>query len=242
MKVLDNLKINNESKKINASEIAVTTEEGKYKKLDSFLLEKYSTNYTKAAVADANEITETGGYYTNANTTNLPINGSGGFLNVMYRSDDNITQTWTRYRDNQVFMRQFNSVEPSGWKEWSRISPKLEKLWENPNKTANFSSQTITLSNDDYDYLIWFYVDTALSQGMLSNISLKGWKACLEHAYDGQIPNTANYINTNYLRNVEYVSDTSYKISNCTAKRGTENNGETKNNYCIPVLVYGGKF
>lgn len=82
----------------------------------------FYAGYTETAISDSNEAKETGGYYTNANTTNLPINGSGGFLNVMYRSDDNITQVWTRYRDNQVFMRQFNSIEPSGWKEWVEIS------------------------------------------------------------------------------------------------------------------------
>lgn len=75
-------------------------------------------------VSDANNATETGGYYTISTTINLPMSGSAGYLNVMKRNDDNITQTWTRYRDNQVFMRQFNSVEPSGWKEWEIVAGK----------------------------------------------------------------------------------------------------------------------
>lgn len=77
-------------------------------------------------VSDANLATETGGYYTNADTTNLPISGSAGYLNVMKRNDDNINQIWIRYRDNQVFMRQKNTLEPSGWKEWNAIM--IQKL------------------------------------------------------------------------------------------------------------------
>lgn len=125
MKVLNNLKINNESKKINASEIAVNTEAGKYKKLDKVLLEKYSADYSINNVCtDANEAIETGGYWTNASTNNIPINGSAGFLNVVsHGENDSITQCWTRYRDNQVFIRQWNTLEPSGWKNWSAVSP-----------------------------------------------------------------------------------------------------------------------
>lgn len=72
-------------------------------------------------VSDANNATETGGYYTNADTTNLPMSGSAGYLNVMKRNDDIINQIWTRYRDNQVFIRQKNTIEPSGWKEWEQL-------------------------------------------------------------------------------------------------------------------------
>ena len=115
----------------------------------------YYAGYTETAVADANEITETGGYYTNANTLNLPINGSGGFLNVMYRSDDNITQTWTRYRDNQAFMRQYNSVNSLGWKEWRAIVTEPTVLYEN----ANGSNGNITLNDsvENYRYIEVYY-------------------------------------------------------------------------------------
>ena len=91
-------------------------------------------------VSDANTATETGGYYTNSDTANLPVSGSAGYLNVMYRNDDNITQVWTRYRDNQVFMRQKNTIEPSGWKEWSAIMTEPTVLYENETGTnSNFS-------------------------------------------------------------------------------------------------------
>lgn len=73
-------------------------------------------------VSDANNAIETGGYYTLSTTTNLPINGSAGYLNVMKINDDVITQFWTRYSNNELYMRQKNTIEPSGWKEWVEIS------------------------------------------------------------------------------------------------------------------------
>lgn len=100
-------------------------------------------------VSDANNATETGGYYTNADTTNLPMSGSAGYLNVMKRNDDNINQIWTRYRDNQVFMRQKNTIEPSGWKEWERLTTEPTVLYEN----SNGSNGNITLSDDVDNYL-----------------------------------------------------------------------------------------
>lgn len=78
----------------------------------------YSNNNV---VSDANTATETGGYYTLSTTTNLPINGSAGYLNVMKRNDDVITQFWTRYSNNELYIRQKNIIEPSGWKAWEQI-------------------------------------------------------------------------------------------------------------------------
>ena len=75
-------------------------------------------------VSDANNAIETGGYYTNASTANLPVSGSSGYLDVKYHSDTQLVQTWTRYRDNQIFIRQYNTVEPSGWKDWQEFGPK----------------------------------------------------------------------------------------------------------------------
>ena len=106
-------------------------------------------------VSDANTATETGGYYTLSTTTNLPISGSAGYLNVMKRNDDNITQTWTKYRDNQVFMRQKNTIEPSGWKEWRAIVTEPTVLYEN----ANGSNGNITLNDsvENYRYIEVYY-------------------------------------------------------------------------------------
>lgn len=151
MKVLNNLKINNESKKINASEIAVNTEAGKYKKLDKVLLEKYSADYSNNNVCiNANEAIETGGWYTNADTTNLPINASGGYLDVKKHADGNLTQIWTRYRNNQIFIRHCNPVEPSGWKNWAAVSPSAKSyivIEAGSDKSIGTGDNTINFDN-----------------------------------------------------------------------------------------------
>lgn len=100
-------------------------------------------------VSDANTATETGGYYTLSTTTNLPISGSAGFLDVLcHTSDDCVIQYWTRYRDNQVFMRQFNLIEPSGWKEWVEISTSPVVLYETSKTFENIADDTIITLND----------------------------------------------------------------------------------------------
>lgn len=100
-------------------------------------------------VSDANNVTETGGYYTLSTTTNLPISGSAGYLNVMKRNDDVITQFWTRYSNNELYIRQKNTIEPSGWKEWERLTTEPTVLYEN----SNGSNGNITLSDDVDNYL-----------------------------------------------------------------------------------------
>ena len=103
-------------------------------------------------VSDANNATETGGYYTISTTTNLPISGSAGYLNVMKRNDDNINQIWTRYRDNQMFIRQKNTQEPSGWKEWATVAGKSAvTVMVGTNKTYTQNNYFVV---DAYDNVI----------------------------------------------------------------------------------------
>lgn len=119
----------------------------------------YSNNNV---VSDANTATETGGYYTNADTTNLPISGSAGYLNVMKRNDDVITQVWTRYRDNQVFMRQKNTIEPSGWKEWEQLKTAnsdivYESILTTNQSTINVSDLDIVRDGGEYEVTLEAY-------------------------------------------------------------------------------------
>lgn len=113
----------------------------------------YSNNNV---VSDANTATETGGYYTNADTTNLPMSGSAGYLNVMKRNDDIINQIWTRYRDNQVFIRQKNTIEPSGWKEWEQLKTAngdivYESTLTSNQSTINISGLDIVRDGGEYE-------------------------------------------------------------------------------------------
>lgn len=110
-----------------------------------------NVDYTNNHIClDANLAVETGGYYTNANTTNLPIDNSAGYLDVKFHADGNLTQFWTRYRDNQVFIRHCNPVAPSGWKEWQEIGRKSAiTLQLTSNQTIRTGYSVIQFNNTD---------------------------------------------------------------------------------------------
>lgn len=168
MKILKDLKISNESKKINASEIAVVDENNKYKTLD----------------------------------------------NKLASIDDNIT------------------------------SLKLKKMWENSDTNAGFASQNITLSSDDYDYLIWFYGYHKNSNmtSIVSMISLKSLGGVLLTMACATVGSGGNYYTSTIKRDVIKDSDTVYNIGDCERSVGTSPPKQNENNYCIPIVVYGGKF
>lgn len=155
------------------------------------------------------------------------------------------------FKDNQKLNAKEVAVELSNGKykildsKLKEIDRPLKKLWENSNTSNIFNPQAITLSSDDYDYLLWFFIDvtgTASNRYMMSVCSLKGWNVNFLYPFDGQVSGTNNYYNTNWKRSAEYVSDTSFNIGACIGKRGAENGSVTNNIYCIPAIVYGGKF
>lgn len=168
MKILKDLKISNESKKINASEIAVVDENNKYKTLD----------------------------------------------NKLASIDDNIT------------------------------SLKLKKMWENSDTNADFASQNITLSSGDYDYLIWFYgyYKNANITEIVSMISLKELSGAVLTMSCASVGTGGNYYTTTIKRNVLKQSDTVYNIGDCERSVGASPPQQNQNGYCIPIVVYGGKF
>ena len=108
----------------------------------------------------------------------------------------------------------------------------LKKLWENSNPKNNFIAQNITLSSDDYDYLIWFYYDDTGNNYSMSRQNLKGSGTVFNHAFSGSV--------TNISRTIVRVSDTNYNIHECMSV--TTSGTTTTNNRLIPAVVYGGKF
>ena len=111
-------------------------------------------------------------------------------------------------------------------------SKKLKKLWENQNTKDVISTQTINLSTDDYDYLIWFYYDDIENNYAMSRQNIKGSGTVLNHSFSGSL--------TNVSRTIDYQNDTEFIIQEC---RSVTTTGATiTNNRLIPFVVYGGKF
>ena len=108
----------------------------------------------------------------------------------------------------------------------------LKKLWENKNPKNAISSQTITLSSDDYDYLIFFYYDDIGENYSMSRQSIKGSGTVLNHSFSGSL--------TNISRAVDYKNDIELIIQEC--RTITQTGASVTNDRLIPFVIYGGKF
>ncbi len=78
-------------------------------------------------ILDVNDIDKVGMFFTNASTINLPVNGSLGFLVSLasgLSQNAGRTQVWFRYRDNGIYIRQYNKVNSNSdgtnlaWSDW----------------------------------------------------------------------------------------------------------------------------
>lgn len=119
-------------------------------------------------------------------------------------------------------------------------SKNLKSLWGNSNPSATFTSQTITLSSSDYDYLIFIYKMHTGSNRQKSQMVLKGADCLMDLAWDYGVGGT--YYIGEYYRTTSRTNDTQYSINECYVRYNSGTTGTTNNNYIIPVAVYGGKF
>lgn len=109
-------------------------------------------------------------------------------------------------------------------------------LWTNDSPTSSFGSQSITLSNDDYDILEFYYKTFSGTDEIVSTKTIKGHNANLQTLYlDGTKIDIA-------YRTATYVNNTSYSIStgHIVQAPGTAN-AFTTNTQCIPLYVIGYK-
>lgn len=141
-------------------------------------------------------------------------------------------------------MNEIKEVVNNNANELTNLS--LIKLWENPNPTATFNNQTITLSSEDYDYLIWNYGFYASNLWQQSTFCVKpanfNFQIVLEAARDYGIGGTGRYPMATYYRDIVIRNNKSCEITNCTIKHKETDTYVTDNNYIIPIAVYGGKF
>ena len=105
-------------------------------------------------------------------------------------------------------------------------------LWENQNPISNMSQMDISLSSDDYDYLIWIYA----YNNNIDNTNIHKSTICLKGS--SVMMNIIGYVTgfTN-RRQAIYVNSTTYNIRN-----GMDNSNNENSTVCIPLYVVGGKF
>ena len=100
-------------------------------------------------ISDCNDISlPTGIYYCSGDTLNAPYK-SGWFLHVMNRifpdGDHVVTQVAYRYRNNEIQMRQYNSISPAGWKDWTITNS--DSGWITATLTSSFKPYEDNLSS-----------------------------------------------------------------------------------------------
>jgi hypothetical protein len=140
---------------------------------------------------------------------------------------------------NDTDMNEIKSVVNNNATELSNI--KLNILWSNPNPTNNFSAQSITLSSNDYDYLI-FVCRFQSGNDLVSQFTLKNYGAIFGIGWDYNGGSGITYYSAGYRRTFAYSSDTSYSASDCYVRYSNSSSNTIVNNYIVPLFVYGGKF
>ena len=114
--------------------------------------------------------------------------------------------------------------------------PKITTLWTNPNPSNDFSSQTITLANDNYDYAIMICNTRTSELGVeISFMFEKGDVPLLNFVLTNE---GSGYATEAMSRRVDCISATSYQIYNCYYSLNSQA-GAVSNTLLIPYKVLG---
>ena len=112
-------------------------------------------------------------------------------------------------------------------------------LWTNPNPNEQFSTQSITLSSDDYDVLeIYYYdwVDTTSYKDLLCQKTIKGHSTKLQV----QLSHNSNGYAGN--RRIRYIDNTTLQVDDCYRIIDNSAFSNAKANYWnVPVYIVGYK-
>ena len=114
--------------------------------------------------------------------------------------------------------------------------PKITTLWTNPNPSNEFSPQTITLANDNFDYAIMICNTRTSELGVeISFMFEKGDVPLLNFVLTNE---GSGYATEAMSRRVDCISATSYQIYNCYYSLNSQA-GAVSNTLLIPYKVLG---
>lgn len=105
-------------------------------------------------------------------------------------------------------------------------------LWTNPDSTAAFPAQEITLSSTDYDFYEIYYVTHITSRHVCSVRSIKGEATSMMYS------SAAEAGSTNYHRFVNNPSANKLSFEKGNSAHGA-NKASANNNVCVPLKVIG---
>lgn len=105
-------------------------------------------------------------------------------------------------------------------------------LWTNPNPNSSFEGQTITLSSDDYDMLLFIYRTDLTITNCHSEFIIKG--------FGGQFDFFSTAVeNRRWARRFTWVSNTQFTFQDAWYYDG--NSSTQQNSTLIPLYVIGYK-
>lgn len=139
-------------------------------------------------ITDLNDKTiPTGFYYATSSTKNAPY-ASGWFVQIYKRDEKNITQILYRYRDNIVFIRQYNTVNSEGWKDWETLIKKSELYYKN-NDTLSIKNLACLGHLTSSKTQIIFNIITEKRLDNISTITINSMTVNVRHSDGGYILN-----------------------------------------------------
>ena len=163
------------------------------------------------------------------NTTSTPA------INKVAAADMNEIKSVVNTNANlQGDLANLNTTEKSSVvgaiNELEYVRTKQTLLWQNIEPNDDFNSSTITLTNDDYDYLEWFFRND-LNDLCFSIKSLKGYGTQI--SFDSLSVSIRHWV-----RKIQYTNDTTFSVQNCIK---LDDSSVTDNSQCVPLYVIGYK-
>lgn len=184
---------------------------------------------------DLNDVKKAGSYYASGSVAKTLINSpvtTTAFTMTVDIVSNRVTQTICTYStgDRRAYIRSSNAGLFNAWMRIDNVTEDAELLWENPDDTVEFPSQTVTLDLTGYRSVI------VLSKFRMDNNSL--------HVY------SKSFIDGVPIQSQALGGNGSY--ATCGARIFTVNstgiyfgtgakNGAVDNSYHIPIKIYGVK-
>ena len=159
-------------------------------------------------------------YWTNGDSTDVVLNS----LQIEYGSTATTYQSYITPTIN-VYGEDIYSVP--------------QVLWTNPSPNAEFGSQNITLSSDDYGYLEVLYTAQGSNEQYIKSTGKipKGKDIKIDDIYIQQSNTNAIRI---YSRLLSYTNDTTFSV-NSARFASSFTSSEANNNFAIPYKIIGYK-
>ena len=156
-------------------------------------------------VSDCNDTNlNTGIYYAVGDTKNCPYY-SAWFIQVIKQTDTVITQVAYRYRDNEIWIRNYNTINTESWKDWKPLFTE-QACFLNDILAKEYSSGSwLTFLNTQYNNSQSKFI--ANSNGLFTinhtgyiKVSFNIWIKC-------DSPNARPWLMfTNYTKNIDYIN------------------------------------